>query len=105
MFTNTFGRSPISGFTRASDALRDAAAIVLRRDASLELPHFRVHDLRMTARTRLTELRVAPHVAEAVLGHARVGLERIYDKSEAAAEKRAALELWSKALMEIVGDG
>ena len=56
---------------------------------------WRVHDLRRTCRTGLSRLRIAPHVAEAVLGHAAPAIVRTYDVYDLADEKRHALEAWA----------
>ena len=74
------------------------------------LPHFTVHDLRRTLRTHATRMEepkdkrdpaglgVAPHVADAVLGHKEVslGFARYTGEVERylLAEKREALERW-----------
>src|SRR5262249_62394256 len=61
-----------------------------------------IHDLRRTARTNWSKLGVAPHVSELMLGHARNGIEGTYDTWSYADERRAALEKWSRRIMEIV---
>jgi integrase len=103
LFSCTHGRAPISGFTRAADQLRAEAAVLLESETGEKLLHFRAaHDLRVTVRSRLTELRVPFDVSEAVLEHSRVGLAQTYDKSTLEREKRQALDLWAKTLMAIV---
>jgi integrase len=67
-----------------------------------ELPSFVVHDLRRTVRTRLSELRVPEHIAEAVIGHSKRGLARVYNQHRYATEIREALELWNARLRAIV---
>jgi hypothetical protein len=62
-----------------------------------------LHDLRRVVRSRLSALRVDDHVAEMVLGHARRGLQRIYDQHRYEPEIRAALEAWAAHLRTIVG--
>ncbi len=51
------------------------------------------HDTRRTVRTRLAEMGVAPHVAEAVLGHVAPGIVRTCNLHEPVPEMRAALSL------------
>jgi integrase len=68
----------------------------------VELPHFVVHDLRRTVRTRLSALRITSEIAEMVIGHGKKGLDRVYNQHEYADEIREALEKWGKALMTIV---
>ena len=67
-----------------------------------DLPPFSKHDMRRTMRTRLSELRVPEHIAEAVIGHAPRGLARIYNQHRFADEIREALELWHRRLRTIV---
>jgi hypothetical protein len=57
------------------------------------LPEWNWHDLRRTVRIYLSRLRVAPHVAESVLGHAITGLTKVYDLWDYADEKHAEMEL------------
>ena len=63
---------------------------------------FVIHDLRRTVRTRLSQLRVSPEIAELVIGHGRKGITRVYDQHEALDERREALELWAARLRSIV---
>lgn len=60
------------------------------------------HDTRRTVRTRLAEMGVAPHVAEAVLGHVAPGIVRTYNVHEPVLEMRAALEAWARRLLATV---
>jgi integrase len=63
---------------------------------------WRVHDLRRTCRTGLSRLRIAPHVAEAVIGHSAPAIVRTYDVHDLADEKRHALEAWGSFVLRIV---
>jgi integrase len=56
------------------------------------LPNWRVHDLRRTARTLMSEIRVQRDIAERVLGHAIAGVEGIYDRHDWMDEKAEALD-------------
>jgi integrase len=91
LFT-TNGRTPVSGFSKARDEIRRLAGI----------GRFTPHDFRATARTRLTALGVREDVCEAVLGHAKQGLTRRYNKHAYLVEKRAALEAYAAHLAGIV---
>ena len=53
---------------------------------------------------RIVTLRIAPHVAEAVLGHAAPAIVRTYDLHDLADEKRHALEAWAGLVQRIVSD-
>lgn len=65
---------------------------------------WRIHDLRRTVRSKLSELKVPPHVAELVIGHSLRGIVKVYDRYDYLDEKREALERWSAALTEIIGE-
>jgi integrase len=63
--------------------------------AAFTLPDFVAHDLRRLAATRMAELGVARFVVARVLGHTDAAVTAVYDRYEALAEKRAALDLWA----------
>lgn len=63
---------------------------------------FTLHDLRRTCRTGLARLKVEPHIAERVLGHAQERIRATYDTHVYLDEKRAALELWSAHLATLI---
>jgi integrase len=102
LFSTTAGRRPVSGFGGAADKLRALAA---EENGGEALAHYRWHDFRVTFRSRLAELRVPGDVAELAVGHARVGLERVYVKADLADEVRRAMELYGQHLLEVVGGG
>ena len=60
------------------------------------------HDLRRTLRTRLAGLEVNDTVAEAVIGHGKRGLQRVYDQHKYEPRMERALELWAAELQRIV---
>ncbi|MEO8340379.1 MAG: tyrosine-type recombinase/integrase [Nitrospirota bacterium] len=62
---------------------------------------FTLHDLRRTCRTGLSKLKVQPHVAERVLGHAQEKIAGTYDLHDYLEEKREALEKWAEHLKKI----
>jgi integrase len=63
---------------------------------------FHLHDLRRTARTGLSALKVEPHVAERVLGHAVPGMAGVYDVHAYEDEQREALDKWARHLRSLV---
>ena len=67
-----------------------------------ELRPWRIHDLRRTARTHLAALGVPDLVAELILGHAKRGLQKVYDQHRYEPEMRQALEKWAARLRSIV---
>lgn len=60
------------------------------------------HCFRVTAETRMASLGINPDHFEAVLGHVKQGMQKVYNQHDYAAEKRAALELYEAHLMEVV---
>ena len=69
-----------------------------RLDARMNVPPWRIHDLRRTAATGMAEIGIAPHVVEAVLNHvsgAKASVAGVYNRAAYAPEKKAALERWA----------
>ena len=60
---------------------------------------FRPHDLRRTFATRISELGVAPHVVEKMLGHKMPGVMAIYNHADYWPERHHAQRLWDKELI------
>jgi integrase len=72
---------------------------------TLDIPHWRIHDLRRTVATGLQKLGINLQVIEAVLGHtsgSRSGVVGVYQRHSFDAEKRAALEAWGAHVMGLV---
>jgi integrase len=91
LFATNGNDKPVRGFDVPIKKFREAVGA---HDWSL-------HDLRRTTRTKLSKL--APfHVCELAIGHAKQGLQRVYDQEEYRDEIRAALDKWAAALREIV---
>jgi integrase len=65
---------------------------------------WRIHDLRRTVRTGLSQLSVPPHIAELVIGHSIGGIVKVYDRYDYLTEKREALTRWADHLMSIASD-
>jgi integrase len=69
-----------------------------RLDAAMQIPPWRLHDLRRTCATGMAEIGIAPHIVEACLNHisgAKAGVAGTYNRAAYAAEKKAALERWA----------
>jgi integrase len=96
VFSCTFGRSPAL-VLHAGKARLDE---LMRRELP-ELPAWQTHDLRRVVRTKLAALGVADAVAEAALGHARRGLQGIYDQHGYQPEVRRALALFADEVARI----
>jgi integrase len=96
VFTTT-GKTPVSGFSKMKVALDAKMAKI----AGQPIKPWRIHDLRRTFSTIMNEspddggLGVAPHVVEACLNHAKVGVAGVYNKSKYLSEKRVALARWA----------
>src|SRR5215831_7823799 len=73
-------------------------------DAKLpaDMPNWRLHDLRRTARSLMSRAGVRPDIAERVLGHAIDGVEGIYDRFEYADQKADALRRLASLIDSIV---
>jgi integrase len=87
---------PVSGFSK----------VKVRLDRICGVQDWVLHDLRRTTATAMARLKVPPHVTEKILnhrGHAVPGpMGKVYQRYDYLEERRAALELWSTTLMELV---
>ena len=102
VFTTT-GKTPVSGYSNAKDALDAHIAKARARAAALPapppLPPWRMHDFRRTAVTWMAGNGVAPHVADRLLNHVQgtiSGVAAVYQRQEFLAERKAALEAWAE---------
>ena len=105
LFSTQDGKVAVSGFSKAKTLLDKAANAQLRElagDETATLIRYRIHDFRVTCESRLADLGFNQDVRDAVLGHAKVGLQRTYNKHDYADEKRAALEAYAAHVMEVV---
>lgn len=82
--------SGFQGWSRSKSAL----------DARIKIGPWRLHDLRRTLVTGMNELRIQPHVVEAIVNHisgaAKSGVAGIYNRATYATEKREALNAWDE---------
>lgn len=85
---------------RSEHVGKDTLNVALGR-VKYGLESFTIHDFRRTARTQLSELDTAPHVAEACLNHKPRGVERVYNRHSYFADRRAALQVWADLLVQI----
>jgi integrase len=102
VFTTT-GRTPVSGFSRAKASLDKAMLAIAREevDEAVEIPHWRLHDLRRTAASGMARLGINLPVIEKVLNHTSgsfAGIVGVYQRHSFADEKRKALEAWGRFL-------
>lgn len=61
------------------------------------------HDLRRTARTLMSRLKIKHHVRERVLNHSQGGMVRVYDQHDYLDEKRDALKKLGNEINRIIG--
>lgn len=77
-----------------------------RARPEIGIADIRVHDLRRTAATRMTELGISPHTVSLVLNHVSVRrgtiTGKVYDRYTYDREKREALGAWSARLERIM---
>lgn len=116
MFLSDFDRDAPSSFVFSTSLKEDrpirAASVthaLARLKEGLQLPDPTIHDLRRTVSTNLTSERcgIAPFIRSKVLGHIDAGGGAMvsathYDANTYLAEKRRALETWSRLLAEIL---
>lgn len=114
VFTTT-GKTGISGFSKMKRTLDEKMLAILRDRATkrgenpetIELREWRLHDLRRTGTTNLQALGIPVEVTEAILNHisgTTAGVAGVYNLYRYDAEKRAALDKWSKQLSFLVRD-
>lgn len=83
--------------------IKDAEGSVTR-PKWLGLPSWHPHDLRRTGRTMLSELEIPDEHCEAVLNHAKQGMNEVYNKFRYDKQKQEALTKWGECLETLVGD-
>jgi integrase len=106
VFSSREGRVPVSGFSRAKTTLDSKASALMKiEDPTQLLKNYRIHDFRVTCETRLATLGFNQDVRDAVLGHAKQGLQRTYNKYDYHDEKRLALTTYAAHIAGIVNEG
>jgi integrase len=95
---------PVVNMLRDLPATGDFVFAGLRARHRVAFPFvdFLPKDLRRTAATYLSRLGVTDAVIDAVLGHKKTGIIRVYNLNAYDAEKRAALDAWALLLDQIV---
>jgi integrase len=99
-----------SGYSKSKVALdkRILAARAAPARGHQPMPEWRLHDIRRTVATRMADIRIQPHVIEAVLNHVsghRAGVAGVYNRSLYADEKRDALVRWGNYIEGLVANG
>lgn len=109
----TNGKNPCSGFSRSKARIYEAMLKLAREEArkrgddpaKVEIPDWRIHDLRRTAASGMARLGVALPVVERCLNHISgsfSGVAGIYNRYEFAEEKRVAFERWGDFVRDLV---
>lgn len=112
VFTTT-GTTPVSGFYKARSALHNDMVTYLQAKQiehggdpdQVEVPTWRLHDIRRTGATHLQSLGVPVEVTESVLNHisgTRAGVAGIYNRYRYDTEKRTALDAWDTKLQALL---
>ncbi len=77
----------------------DAVKMVkVAEDKKMEMAHFTPHDLRRTCATFLAKIGFSDEVIDAVLGHKKQGVVKIYNQHKYDVEKQKAMEAWERKL-------
>ncbi|MEC3910044.1 hypothetical protein U5A82_06010 [Sphingobium sp. CR2-8] len=94
MFTTTNGEKPASNFAKNKRALDEASGT----------SGWTLHDLRRTARTKLSEIGIDRDTARRIIGHAGDFLDETYDRATHEPAKRAAPLRLSAHIMELASN-
>jgi integrase len=92
------GRAGFCAWSYSTMALNSRIAAAAGRP----LPPWTLHDLRRTMRSGLGRIGTPPHVAELVIGHAKRGIQAVYDRYSYEGEIATALARWAEHVIAIV---
>lgn len=96
LFPTDKGDKPISGFSKAKLQLDKKLAEMAEERGVAQLEPWKVHDIRRSVKTGMSELGVPFLHSEQVLGHVIPGIGSVYEAHDYMPEKRAALEKWGE---------
>jgi integrase len=94
VFTSN-GKTPVSGYPKAKNAVVEKSGV----------REWRIHDLRRTVASGLARIGIGLPVIERILNHVSGsfgGIVGVYQRHDFAAEKRDALDAWSREVDRIV---
>jgi integrase len=95
-------KSAISGFSKAKRLLDEAVTEARKKKELPPLPRWTIHDLRRTAATEMSRLKVSRFVIARILNHKDASITGIYDKHDFLEEKKTALAQWAHYLLSVV---
>jgi integrase len=111
VFSSSYGVRPINSFGYMKSTMLDKFMLMhLQAEAcergddadGIVIPQWGLHDLRRTARSRMSKLRIPFEVAESCLGHVMRGIHGVYDVHDYLDEKRDAFERWAAHVRSVV---
>jgi integrase len=94
MFSTTYGKRPVSGFSKMKARLDRAIAAIGH------VEDWQIHDLRRTARTGMSRAGVPVFDAELVIAHTQSGVHETYDRHRYQDEVLGALRKWEELLFD-----
>ncbi|MBO1518108.1 tyrosine-type recombinase/integrase [Oceanisphaera pacifica] len=100
--TDAMFPSKATGLPVQQKKLSEQSWVMRNKGTMLDIDHWTPHDLRRTVRTGLARLQCPNEVAEAILGHARSGIEGTYDLHRYESECQYWLQIWADYLDSIV---
>ena len=92
LFTARRSETELKGWSKSTATLIKRAGVA----------HFVPHDLRRTALTMWSQLRIDRDVREFMIGHSLKGIEGVYDHWDRMPEMRKAVEKWEARLLTIL---
>jgi integrase len=96
--------SPFVFWGRRDQRPFDFHYAVMQRLRALEIPDWRLHDVRRFVRSGMARLGIAQAIAELCLGHViGSGLVKVYDTHSYSSEKSAAWQKWGDHLVQLIG--
>lgn len=95
--------APILGVIKTPEAVSQYTRLIWKK-----LKHdekWTIHDLRRTLATGMSDLGIAPHIVEQLLGHKLGGVMQIYNRSRYLPEKVEALSKWIERIEVLTNSG
>ena len=102
VFTSDGGKTHLKGFSKGKAKI-DAALVA----ANIDIPAWRIHDLRRTVATGLSEwLEIEPHIVESILNHIsgfRAGVAGTYNRALYLPQRTTTLISWGNHIDGLLG--